>query len=244
MTPTSHPSAEQLADVVDGVLPVPELAPVQAHVEACADCRRLRDALAEVRAALAAEGATVLTMPVDVAASAHAALRELVPPTHPVHSAPTPSPAEGHRRRHRAASWLAGAAAAVVLATAAVAGLQAVHPGAGDSSSDDAGSAASFGDSPGIPIGGAAGGGKAPRYTALAVSPDSLASAARQLAAQSPTRFSYDFGGGCPALAKSDSARLIRWRGRLAVLTVQPQTRTAIVSECSASARVLFSTRY
>ena len=74
MSQPEHPSADQIADLLDGGLPAAEAMSVNAHLAGCAECSDLRSALVDVTAVLAEEGATEWTMPADVAASLDEAL--------------------------------------------------------------------------------------------------------------------------------------------------------------------------
>ncbi|MGH3472242.1 MAG: hypothetical protein ACRDPG_09395, partial [Nocardioidaceae bacterium] len=72
-------------------------------------------------------------------------------------------------------------------------------------------------------------------------SPD-LAAAAKELNA-SPDRRS-PLAGRCTRPAGTGTDSLITWNGRLAVLVVEPASRTASVHACHAPGRVLHSTSY
>ncbi|MER5349756.1 zf-HC2 domain-containing protein [Kitasatospora sp. NPDC002551] len=97
-----HPEADELADLAEDLLPPADADALRRHLDGCADCRETADALAEVRALLAADEPPA--MPADVAARIDAALaaaaREdgaapaAVPSAPPVPSPPSavPSP--------------------------------------------------------------------------------------------------------------------------------------------------------
>jgi hypothetical protein len=123
-----HVPPETLADSAEGLLAADDEAAVRAHINGCADCRRVDADLRDVSVFLAADSAP--RMPEDVAARLDAAL-QAEPPLSPatprddalVAAAPTRRRAAG-----RMPVWIgAAAAAAVVGVTGAVLGLQALQ---------------------------------------------------------------------------------------------------------------------
>lgn len=70
---STHPTAEDLADAVAGVLTAEQSAEVDRHVASCADCAATAHRLQIVRAVLAEDSAT-LRMPAEVAVRLDAAL--------------------------------------------------------------------------------------------------------------------------------------------------------------------------
>ncbi len=259
MTSPTHPPAEQVADLLDAVLPASEAMVVNAHLAQCRDCSDLREALATVTAVLAAEGAEAEPMPTDVAASVQQALSTAAERSHSL---------EARRRdlvRRRSPrlplAWLGGAAAAVVLVSAGVAGWQGILDGGNADNSSSSGTVRddlARGDDAHVPAGsrvegGAAGSGGSksrpstpttvPSSAVPDITPDEVADRARRLAASGGSASSaYD--QVCAVPSGTGPSVVIRWRGSLAVLHVQPGTRTADVVDCRTASRVLFTTGY
>lgn len=127
----AHVSAEQVADLREGVLPDAEAATVAAHLDECAECAHLQTRLTELSTMLAAEPAP--SMPPDVALRLDAALAEAAAeravheppaaagagaPERPgagAHPSPVTSLADRRRRfLTRAGTGLAAAAAVII----------------------------------------------------------------------------------------------------------------------------------
>lgn len=259
MTSTPHASADQVADLLEGLLPAGEAMRVNAHLAGCADCRDRRDALLDVTALLAAEGASPEPMPVDLAESLHAAIISAgagaaEPGAHSADPLPFP-PAR------RPLSWLAGAAAAAVIAAVGVAGWRALpHDGAATSSSADgqyranggeAGPASSPGSGP-TAASGTRSDGLLPPSSSMppeqipALAPAQVAAAARSVASTGDT--SYDVRplaqASCATPPGGATVALVRWRGSIAVLAVDISARTATIFDCRTAHTVLYSTDY
>lgn len=250
MTAQTHPPAEQIADLLDAILPASEAMVVNAHLAQCRDCSDLRDALAAVTAVLAAEGAAAEPMPTDVAASVQQALNTAAERSHSL---------EARRRdllRRRwprlPLAWLGGAAAAVVLVSAGVAGWQGMilhRSGSNNASSAESPQQSVVrGGHASLPVGGSAGSGSdaskpSTRPAVPDITPDEVADRARRLAASGGSA-SPAYEQGCAAPSGIGPSVVIRWRGSLAVLHVQPGTRTADVLDCRTASRVLFTTGY
>lgn len=259
MTPTPHASVDQVADLLEGLLPAGESMRVNAHLAGCADCRGQRDALLDVTARLAAEGASPEPMPADLAGSLHAAIISAsagvaAPGAHSADPLPFP-------RVRRPLSWLAGAAAVVVIAAAGVAGWRALpHDGAATSSSVDgqyranggeagmgsssgSGPAAASGRSPDEPLAPST---SKPLEQVPALAPGRVAAAARNLASTGNT--SYDARplaqASCATPAGGATVALVRWHGSIAVLAVDISARTATILDCRTAHTVLYSTGY
>jgi hypothetical protein len=121
---SAHVRAEQVADLLEGLLPDAEAATVAAHLDECAECANLHTRLTELPATLLAE--PVPPMPADVAARLDAALAEAASerlatghagaPDHTgAHPSTVTSLADRRRRfLSRAGTGLAAAAAVIV----------------------------------------------------------------------------------------------------------------------------------
>lgn len=258
MTPTAHASAEQVADLLEGNLSAGEAMSVNAHLAGCDHCRDLRDALLDVKAVLAAEGSSVEPMPVDIAESLQRAI------TTASAGSGTLDPARIDRvpRSRRPLTWLAGAAAVVVLASAGVAGWRALpHSGGGSSSSAASQSQDRASNGYRVPIGGTAGGGTRPGPSGALptrglLDPFRVESEATLLPGQVPEaartltgyhRLVEDAQPDtfpCAAPSGSGPFAVVRWHGGPAVLHAEPSTRTATILDCQTASRVLFSTGY
>ncbi len=134
-----HVSVEQVADLLESLLPDAEAAAVAAHLDECADCARLRDDLAALPGLLAASPAP--PMPADVAARLDAAVAEAAAERDARVSRPaTVTSLDSRRRRFVTRTFAGVAAAAAVVAGFVVVGDVLDQGGEADSSM--AGSAA------------------------------------------------------------------------------------------------------
>jgi hypothetical protein len=126
MTSAEHVPPETLADSAEGLLAADDEVAVRAHLNGCADCRRVDADLRDVSVFLAADPAP--RMPEDVAARLDAALQAEPPlsPATPRDDARVAASPTRRRAARRMPVWI-GAAAAVVGVTGAVLGLQALQ---------------------------------------------------------------------------------------------------------------------
>jgi hypothetical protein len=233
---------------------------VNAHLASCEVCREQRTALLDLTALLAAEGASPLEMPADVAGSIDAALtragaeRAAGIPT----IAPQPGTASRRSGRRQPLRWLAGAAAAVVVLGVGVAGLRALpsttSSDAGASTAPDSLQSRDSGQSAGRD-GLVAGSGqvKEPAPTMPesggAFSPGSLTSAADVAAAgrelsHAPADARRPARSGCAHPLTEGLTTVVQFRGHPAVLTVTPETRLATIYDCATATRTLLVTGY
>jgi len=260
VTNTAHTSAEQVADLLEGNLSAGEAMSVNAHLAGCDHCSDLRDAMLDVTAVLAAEGASVEPMPADIATSLQQAITEASAGAGTldqgrIDNLPRP-------RSRRPMAWLAGAAAAVVLASAGVAGWRTLlQSGAGSSSSATAQqNQYNARHDAAAPTGGAAGSGTRPGPASsvargrldpfrpgsgASLLPGQVAEAARTLTGYH--RLVEDVQPGtlpCATPSGNGPFAVVRWHGGPAVLHAEPSTRTATILDCPTASRVLFSTGY
>ena len=145
--PRDHADAEQLADLLEGVLPDAEAATVAAHLDTCASCAETHAQLAALPALLAAT--PVPAMPADVAARIEAALAVAASERRrPALTTPSRSPHPGivqarRRRGERVRRWAAGAVAvaAAVVAVSLVGDLVGGVSAPDEATSDASGTA-------------------------------------------------------------------------------------------------------
>jgi hypothetical protein len=251
-----HPSADRIADLLDGSLPAAEAMSVNAHLAGCAECSDVRSALVDVTAVLREEGAAEWTMPTDVAAS----LDEAIAGAAATRSAggEVHEPRAGRRPVQRW-RWLAGAAAAVTVVGIGVAGLHAISatndndaattPAAPRAESANGAASAGAGKlgptfrAPAKPHRGISTNRNqqmngAPRLTA-----GKLPAEARRLAADR-TRPRPPASDGCADPIGGGISTVISWEGHRAVLDVSPRTRTATVLDCATAVRPLYTTGF
>lgn len=257
MTQPNHPSAERISDLLAGSLPAAEAMQVNAHLAGCAECRDVRQSLLDVTALLADVGASTEEMPSDITASLDSALAragtERATGGRHVDTESIRRPAP-----NRPAKWLLGAAAAVVIATAGVAGINALP-------SQDSDSSASGGSGDGlapvtnqrgdyavpsaVPSGGDAGGddntGKSsPKsYLLHPLTADKVPAAARSLAG-APREQSSPPDQRCAPPLVGDRSTVVLFEGRRAVLSITQGTRTAVILDCMTATRSLLVTGY
>ncbi|MEJ7628297.1 MAG: zf-HC2 domain-containing protein [Nocardioidaceae bacterium] len=253
MTQSNHQSAERISELLDGGLPAAEALEVNAHLAGCAECREIRESLLAVTTLLADVGASREAMPDDVVARVDAALARV-----------GTERAAGVRRlepelvrrppARRPLTWLAGAAAAVVIAAVGVAGLKSLP-------SQDADTAATGGrgadsrvtDQRGtsavpsaVPSGGSAGasgeGEPGHESTLDYLTATDIPAAARRLAAAPKQLLPTD--DRCAAPVVGDRSTVVRFDGRRAVLSIMQDTRTATVLDCATGTRSLLVTGY
>jgi len=142
-----HVSAEQVADLLESLLPGAEAAAVAAHLDDCTDCARLRDDLQALPALLAASPAP--PMPADVAARLDAAVAEAATERDARVSRPaTVTSLDSRRRRFVTRTFAGVAAAAAVVAGFVVVGDVLDQSGSGGDASmaDSASEAGGSGD--------------------------------------------------------------------------------------------------
>jgi hypothetical protein len=150
-TPGAHVGADQVADLLEDLLPEAEAATVAAHVDACAECSRLRDDLAALPALLAGVGSPAL--PAEVAARLDAAVADAaaarqVEQRPPATGSSTVS-SLGNRRRRFVTRTFTGVAAAAALVVGVLVVGDVVDQGGGDDQSAGGGSAADEGSAAG-----------------------------------------------------------------------------------------------
>lgn len=248
MTSPVHPAPEQIADLQEGNLPAHDVIDVTAHVATCTECGALRDALLDVTAFLGEEGATDWQLPPEVAARLDGAL-----------SRASSDRADGvrHLGDERRSStrqplrWLAGAAAAVVIAGAGVTGWQALsnqHTSSTATSGDQENSGP---DRPAIGqfAGGAAGAGVPSGIrTAAGVAREArrLAEGTRPPDGTAPlsTTATPRSGPQCATPTTGSRSHTVMFRGRFTVLSIDPATRMATIYDCATASRALFTTSY
>ena len=141
-----HVSAEQVADLLESLLPGAEAAAVAAHLDDCTDCARLRDDLLALPALLAASPTP--PMPADVAARLDAAVAEAATERDERVSRPaTVTSLDSRRRRFVTRTFAGVAAAAAVVVGFVVVGDVLAPTGSDDSSvADSASEAGGSGD--------------------------------------------------------------------------------------------------
>lgn len=242
MTQSNHPSKERISDLLAGTLPAAEAMQVNAHLTGCAECRDAREALLAVAAVLAEMGASSWAMPVDVVSRVDTALAqastERAADVRHLDSESVP-----RAGRSRPLTWLLGAAAAVVVATAGVAGIRALPPQGDDADSTAAGSEVQDQRySSSHPPSGAAGEGRSEGYDFSTLTADAVPAAARRLAA-SPIPDSLT-NHPCARPISGDRSTVVRFAGRPAILSITRDTRTAVVLDCATATRSLFVTGY
>lgn len=261
MTPPAHVSAEQVADLLEGILATVEADRVRSHLDGCPECRDLRAALLDVTAALAAEGSTIEPMPPAVAAALQEALMSGSVPAGPAADPPADL-AAARSRRHPSLvqlSWLARAAAAVLIVAVGVAGWRALpHHGTTNAAPDAQSAMNDAAPSSGI-VGGTRSGNGTPlpdgaltpspppakQGPVLSLAPQEVAAAARRLAVGSvPAAGRAVTAFGCASPAAPGPATVVRWDGRRAVLAADTGTRTAQVLDCRTATHVLFTVAY
>ncbi len=137
--PGDHVAVEQVADLLEDLLPEAEAATVVAHLDACQACSRLRDDLAALPALLAAVPSP--PMPAEVAARLDAAVAEAATTREQQRAGPAPVTSLDSRRRRFVSRTFTGVAAAAAL----VVGVLVVGDVGG--SGDDDQSASDGGDS-------------------------------------------------------------------------------------------------
>jgi putative zinc finger protein len=247
VTEPQHPSVEEISDLLAGVLPAAEAMDVNAHLAGCGVCRAERDALLDVTAWLGEEGAVPVVMPPEVSATIDAAIAQASSERANTERASSPGLARPLR-------WLAGAAAAVVVVAAGIAGLRAL-PDQG-SASDTAGTAAAGQQEQHRQMDSAGKGqkaapfasGTAPHQAAIAQSfvlhsTAQVAATARRLAANgdglvAPT------AAGCAVPLNPGLVTVVRFQGRPAVLSIGQHTRLATVYDCATATKTLVVTGY
>jgi hypothetical protein len=249
VTQPEHPSAERISDLLAGVLPASEAMEVNAHLASCAACRDARDALLDLTALLADEGATPVEMPPDVTASLDAAISR----------ASNERPAIDPRRPSRQPwRWLTGAAAAVVVVGIGFAGLRAL-PHQGSSSNAGLapqGTSAERDDAHGGVRKSAAGAGpsRPPGASPLPsgaefsadginLTPSQVQVQARRLALGSVATVPPKVGG-CARPITGDVSTLVKFDGGKAVLTITRDLRLATIYDCATATNVRFTTGY
>ncbi len=247
MTQPQHASADLLADLLEGNVSAAEAMSVNAHVAGCAECADLRDALLDVSRVLAEEGAAPWQMPADLASSLDAALAA----AGAERAGNVVSLGTARSRRRRPLTWLAGAAALVVVAGAGVAGWRAMAPEGGSSSSASAPNADSASVSPSDGAGNALTpssrlpniGNSTISNAISSVTAAGLPARARQLAAH-PSHRVAPAAYQCADPLGDGISTVVLWQGKRAVLDVQPATRTATVLDCKTAVQSLYTTGY
>ena len=143
LPPGDHVAAEQVADLLEDLLPEDEAATVVAHLDSCADCSRLRDDLTALPALLADVPSPPL--PVEVAARLDAAVAAAAAAREEQRARPATVTPLGSRRRRFVARTFTGvaAAAALVVGVLVVGDIGDIGGSGGDSdtASDSGGSA-------------------------------------------------------------------------------------------------------
>jgi hypothetical protein len=236
-----HPTGDQIADLLEGLTPAPAALELNAHLATCDACAAVRDAIMDVSVVLAAEAATPITMPADVAAALDGAIQRA---GRERDAGATPIDPDARRRR-RAVRWLTGAAAAVVVAGLVVVGIrQLPHQGTAESSAGT--SPAQQQDSA---LGGAAAG-----STFKTAGPNMVPSPGGRLAppldvraaelAKHPASATPPHSVGCSVPKGGGVSSAITFQGRRAVLRIDPARRTATVFDCRTASHVLVATRY
>jgi len=264
-----HPTIDQIADLDAGVLPAADAGEVSAHLDACASCRDVVTALADVRTLLVDHGRTVPPIPADVATAVDAALER----TRAEQAAGVMSLSEHRKRsdlpespspspRRRPGRLVLGAAAAIAVfavggavvdqlgllhgsqsdsaATAAAEGTGG-DPGAGTAKDGSQGYDSGSGpDNPALRI---------PRSAAPTLDQNNVAAYAAGLAsaavpvASPPTRCSP--GGVQPQTSTGEPREaLVSFDGSRAVLRLDRQHRQFTVYACPGPERVLYRSSY
>lgn len=256
MTQPEHPPAEQISSLLAGVLPSAEAMEVNAHLASCAACSAERNALLDLTALLADEGALPWEMPSDLAASLDTALARASAERAVGIASIDPAHTSAGRQPWK---WLAGAAAAVAIVGLGVAGLRALpdHPAshnAGTASNSAAGRHATYaqgqnpdGDSvtAGLP---SAGGSSSPGPSSPEVAPAISSTAevpeiARRLSEDRAKAVSPR-AAGCAVPLTGGAATFVRFKGHRAILTIAPDTRLATIYDCATATKTLFVTGY
>ena len=263
----SHPTADELADLREGLLSNADEARVQAHVDGCTDCAAATAALDDVAALLREAGAEPVAMPSAVARALDAALGEAssaraAEPTLPARDSVPKGPRRQRSWVKPAFGWLAGAAAAVVIVGGIGAGLNNL----GSNTEDSAGGATSLDSGaeagpPTTPSGSGADGltGKN-EHQPKHIDERSIRGYARALALRPARPASGDSSGGvpqpsapsgeydhyrCPTPhAMGGLERPVVWHGAYALLVVRREARVASVYSCDATPRLLYSAVY
>lgn len=248
MTPSVHPSSEQISDLLAGVLPAAEVMELNAHLSSCAGCQRERDAVLDVIVLLADEGAVPLEMPADVASSLDAALSRAS-----AERAPSVTELASVRRSsgRQPWKWVAGAAAAFAVVSLGVAGLVALpKPDDNTTGATSAGHPAFDqglrpGESRDYATPSAAAGTLSDQLSDLAsLSPAEVAPQARRLSAATASGDAPPPYAGCAVPITGGPSTVILFKRRRAVLTVQPDIRVVTVYDCATATRPLFTTTY
>ena len=245
-----HPSAERISDLLAGTLPATDAMDVNAHLASCDACGDTRDAVRDLTALLADEGATPVEMPPDVVVALDAAISR----ASAERAAGIPRLQQVRRAgARRPLKWLAGAAAAVAIAGIGVAGLRAIpHTGSTANSS----SAPSNDEAQGFNGLGFSGGaksadglpphnGKVPGQTSAlsSITTGQVPAEARRLAA-APAKAVPPPTAHCAVPITGGPSTVVRFNGNRAVLTITRSTRTVTVYDCATATRSLFVTGY
>ncbi len=256
MNQPRHPSTERISDLLAGALPATEAMDVNAHLASCSACRRAREDLLDLTAMLAEEGAAPVEMPPDVVAAVEAAVGRAslkraggYPTVEPVR------PSAGRQPW----KWLAGAAAAVVVAGVGVAGVQAISHGgnSGNATSADSAGASNrsvaqqggaYNAHPPKAVGGRSSSsalpdGKVPAEALESLAPAGVPGEARRLAARGAA-LPLALAAGCATPIDAGPSTVVRFEGRRAVLTVDLQTRLATIYDCATAKQTLYVTGY
>ncbi len=128
---SAHPTAEQLAESADGLLPAPEEQTVTTHLLSCPDCAQTAADLATVPDLLARYAAPAGPMPASVAARLDAALAAAAAEAPAEAPAATVVPLAGRAGSHGSRRWrLHGAVLQIAAALVVVAAVGALLVGA------------------------------------------------------------------------------------------------------------------
>lgn len=241
-----HLSADQISDLVEGILPAAEAMGANAHLATCDECSSLRDDVTNVSLVLAGEAARPWQMPADVASDLDALLRQAA-----ADRGTGVVPLEKQvRRQNRGLAWLAGAAAAVVIAGVGFAGWQAVSGGAGTTQNAATTPSKTFGPSP---TQGNTQQVKHPRcrfkhcgsnvHPILAVTAAHVPLMARTLATHPESRVAPG-SVGCQVPVIAGVSSVVTWHGQHAVLVANAETHKATILDCDTASLALFSTTF
>jgi hypothetical protein len=252
-----HPTADELADLREGLLSGADEARTRAHVDECADCAAATAALDDVAALLREAGAERLAMPSAVARAiddaigeASAARASVSTPLRRLEAAGAPR--ERRRWVKPAFGWLAGAAAAAIV-IGGIGGLGNL----GSSNDNSAGGGVTDTNAEGSAAGGDSSSGKNERQPRH-IDPQSIRSYARALAfgtvhptsdgmSQPPRAVNPgpEYTALCPApQGMGGIKRPVVWAGRDALLVVRREARVASVYTCDATPRLLYTAPY
>lgn len=256
MNQPRHPSTERISNLLAGALPATEAMDVNAHLASCSACRRAREGLLELTAMLAEEGAVPVEMPPDVVAAVEAAIARASLERAGGH--PTVEPVRRSAGR-QPLKWLAGAAAAVVVAGVGVAGVQAISHGGSSGNATSADSAGASNRSfaqqgraykaqppeagGGRSTSSALPDGEVPAEALKSLAPAEVPGEARRLAARGPA-LPLALTAGCATPIDAGPSTAVLFEGRRAVLTVDPQTRLATIYDCATARQTLYVTGY